>query len=629
MPARVALPAFDPLIRHEREPAWEPAYPDRTAPQTFVTASASKCNDKSIVVEPVTFLNTKPRRRHSQKTKTATTNMKLKKPSSLWRFALAISAVLSSLVGPPEASAITVTVKNLNNSGSNSLRAAITAVNASVDASNTINFQAGLDGVIKLDSALPEISKSVSINGPSAEKIKIRGGNGGVFNVVFGIVDISGLTLESKGRDAGAIVRNQFAVLTINECVITGKRPGNQTGLINEIGGQTLLVSSAIVNNDNRGCGTNGGGIRNDGTLTLINSTVAENTAVQGGGIYNSADGTVSLINCTVADNKVSNLGGGIFNAGNTVSLGNTIVARNKKQTSSNDDDNDDDEDDDDEVTSSSNDVNGIYISNGDNLIGTTAGSTGFGGTDIINVASSLLKFGANVADNGGTTPTLVLLAGSPAINAGSNALAVDQNGEPLAFDQRGAPFARINGGTVDIGAFETQSPAPLSSARAYKQRALKTVSETLCNVSGLSNADKFNLKWASWRIAASLQHWLWLSGNELSRYGFFAFEREKQAVWYLAKVTTGPGAAAAQNAIADLVEADNIIALTALNAASSTPCADLDQATAKYNAGVAATDAYAAIEFFKWSWWYSQKCLSISCDYDDDEEDYEYRSCN
>lgn len=52
---------------------------------------------------------------------------------------------------------------------------------------------------------------------------------------------------------------------------------------------------------------------------------------------------------------------------------------------------------------------------------------------------------------------THALLVGSPAINAGSNALAVDQNGSPLTFDQRGAGFSRISGGSVDIGAFEVQ----------------------------------------------------------------------------------------------------------------------------------------------------------------------------
>ena len=50
---------------------------------------------------------------------------------------------------------------------------------------------------------------------------------------------------------------------------------------------------------------------------------------------------------------------------------------------------------------------------------------------------------------------THALLAGSPAINTGSNALAVDQNGNPLITDQRGAGFSRIVDSAVDIGGFE------------------------------------------------------------------------------------------------------------------------------------------------------------------------------
>ena len=60
------------------------------------------------------------------------------------------------------------------------------------------------------------------------------------------------------------------------------------------------------------------------------------------------------------------------------------------------------------------------------------------------------------LGDNGGPTPTIALRAGSPAIDKGSNALAVDPTtGLPLATDQRGTGFPRIVGGTVDIGAFE------------------------------------------------------------------------------------------------------------------------------------------------------------------------------
>ncbi len=49
----------------------------------------------------------------------------------------------------------------------------------------------------------------------------------------------------------------------------------------------------------------------------------------------------------------------------------------------------------------------------------------------------------------------MALLPGSPAINAGSNALDLDAKGNPLASDQRGTGFARIVAGTADIGAYE------------------------------------------------------------------------------------------------------------------------------------------------------------------------------
>ena len=54
------------------------------------------------------------------------------------------------------------------------------------------------------------------------------------------------------------------------------------------------------------------------------------------------------------------------------------------------------------------------------------------------------------LANNGGPTQTHALLAGSPAINNGTNPAT-------LKFDQRGTPFKRQLGLAVDIGAFERQ----------------------------------------------------------------------------------------------------------------------------------------------------------------------------
>ena len=61
--------------------------------------------------------------------------------------------------------------------------------------------------------------------------------------------------------------------------------------------------------------------------------------------------------------------------------------------------------------------------------------------------------------NNGGPTQTIALLPGSPAIDAGSNALAVDpRTGQPLTTDQRASASRGSSNGTVDIGAFEFQS---------------------------------------------------------------------------------------------------------------------------------------------------------------------------
>ena len=86
-------------------------------------------------------------------------------------------------------------------------------------------------------------------------------------------------------------------------------------------------------------------------------------------------------------------------------------------------------------------------------------------GTGVTPSTGSGNLFGNNpalgyLANNGGPTQTHALLPGSPAIDAGSNALAVDENGIPLSTDQRGAGFDRIQDdgsgvSRVNIGAFE------------------------------------------------------------------------------------------------------------------------------------------------------------------------------
>lgn len=66
----------------------------------------------------------------------------------------------------------------------------------------------------------------------------------------------------------------------------------------------------------------------------------------------------------------------------------------------------------------------------------------------------------APLASNGGPTQTMALLPTSPARDAGDPAY----EDSILPFDQRGAGFIRIQGGAVDLGAFEIQAAATLAA---------------------------------------------------------------------------------------------------------------------------------------------------------------------
>ncbi len=188
------------------------------------------------------------------------------------------------------------------------------------------------------------------------------------------------------------------------------------------------------------------------GTMTLIDTTIAGNATVPGSGVYagNPAgsgggifelSGTVTVSDCTIADNSAAVYGGGLWVDTGTATLDNTIVALNNTDISG-----------------------GVSSSSAYNLIG-TGGSGGLvNGVNGNQVGVADPGLGT-LADNGGPTQTIALLPGSPAIDAGSNALAVDPTtGLPLVYDQRGPGFPRIVNGTVDIGAFEYEPPVSVTA---------------------------------------------------------------------------------------------------------------------------------------------------------------------
>jgi len=194
-------------------------------------------------------------------------------------------------------------------------------------------------------------------------------------------------------------------------------------------GGSSSITRCTIESNS---AGYGGGlfQLGTSGTVGIYESTISGNSGGKGGGIYSQAPLTID--SSTVAFNSgMQSFGGGIQSAANIVATS-SIFARN----------------------TNTNDVNpDIVLASGKTLTGSgnlvmSINNTPLPGVVVTSFDPRLAPLG----NRGGPTRTHALLAGSPAIDAGSNP-------QSLASDQRGAGFAREwPAGKPDIGAYERQA---------------------------------------------------------------------------------------------------------------------------------------------------------------------------
>jgi hypothetical protein len=200
---------------------------------------------------------------------------------------------------------------------------------------DTIQLEAGTYTVTAADNAtdgpngLPSITSVLSIQGVGAQSTIIeRDASAPPFRIFHiateadltleGLTITGGLATHGGGLANGGTVTLANSTIADNFADCTGGGLGNS--------GTATLTNSIIADNF---AGCTGGGLDNTGTVTLTNSTVAGNrggSASFGGGLFN--DGTVTLTNSTIVDNGGVDAGGGVFNGG-TVILTNSTVAGN------------------------------------------------------------------------------------------------------------------------------------------------------------------------------------------------------------------------------------------------------------------------------------------------------------
>jgi hypothetical protein len=406
-----------------------------------------------------------------------------------------VGVVVLSLVAcfASTAQAATYTVGTMNDTtgtcpspggGSCSLRQLIDYENglASSSPADTIVVPSGYD--IDLQNGSLPVTHSVSIVGPGVGSGEVFQGSstpdrvfdiedtGSLPNVTVPNVTISGLSIADGNASVsngyfGGDIENQGTLTLSQDEITNGSTTAGSGGGIGNDGGTVTVTHSLVYNNSSTysSGGGDSGGIENygpnpvtgtAGSLTVIDSTIADNTSALGGGIFSWCSGPCSssgatnsttIVNSTIADNDGGTrgtTGGGLLASEGTISVENSIVSDNT--------------------------VDSPTSGTASNCGATSPGaitSLGYNlqtGTDCVFKSTGDLqnanpKFISTLPqNNGGTTATLALDATSPAVDA-IPASAPGCGGT----DQRGVN--RPQGTGCDMGAFELFQPTEGQSA--------------------------------------------------------------------------------------------------------------------------------------------------------------------
>ena len=356
------------------------------------------------------------------------------------------------------------------NSGGGSLRQAI--IDAGDGDEITFNLSAGNETITILSELA--IAESLTINGSndvgSGVDVTVQVTTPGtstyrVFNINASgkTITLSNLTIKGgniSGNGGGIYIA--AGTVTIEKSSISNSKASNGGGIYN-LGTLTIIDGTISLNNATQtefNSETHGGGIFNASTLTINNSTISENTAAStgedynftyGGGIYN--EGTLTINNSTITGNTATSIGiqeevdeaygGGICNDGTSL-INNTTICNNTSDgatlsegggislygtlTIQNS-----------IIANNSGDFDyenysGTLTDNGYNFVESTnagAGSNGFNnGTNNAVVGVDPTGLSASLSYEGGFTKVLKVTAGNIATgNAGSTTETTDQRG--------------------------------------------------------------------------------------------------------------------------------------------------------------------------------------------------------
>lgn len=390
-------------------------------------------------------------------------------------------------------------VINVPAGDANALIQAIDDANLATDPA-TINLGGGIYTLTTINNSnsgengLPEIVTDMTINGngstvqrsenPGTPEFRIFIVNDGDEedpNVTFNNLIIRNGVSTSTG--GGGILHSATGIVNIIDSIIsdnTGERE-QAAGVNNDTQGTMNINRSIITRNIGTGTGAGVGGVINDssGVLNITDSTVSFNEGPRGGGVGNNSGGIVNILNSTIYGNRHSDdqveSGGGVYNnSGGDIFINFSTITDNGGEVAGN---------------LGNNSGGNIFVAN--SIIGQSIESQSCinGPGNIISEGYNIDQEGdcgfnsvgdksgidprldrAGLQDNGGPTPTVALIPGSPALDM------ADPSCPPPFTDQRGFPRPGLGGDRCDIGAFEGVATISVPSLSQWGLIAMASV---------------------------------------------------------------------------------------------------------------------------------------------------------
>ncbi len=193
--------------------------------------------------------------------------------------------------------AATIAVTSLNNSGSGTLREAIT--NAVFD--DIIQFNSALSGSIVLQSALPDITVRLTINGPSSGLVTLDGND--LYPLFIAQTDsffVNKLNLSNGVRAGGGgavfVDLDHFATLSNLNVTLSAASDGLNP-LFADVGGQLILNNVTFSSSNTSEVYLNTGNL-------AINNTSTTDTIVGGSGVVVTDGDAVNMFTPTASSGE-------------------------------------------------------------------------------------------------------------------------------------------------------------------------------------------------------------------------------------------------------------------------------------------------------------------------------------